>query len=628
MVTIESASDYYDVFEILGKGTFGEVVKSWKRSSGEMVAIKILKNDSYRSRIIKNELKLLQTMAEVDAEESHIVQFHEFFHDELKFYLVFELLEQNLFDFQKEHNFSPLPVRHIRTVTTQVLRALSKLKELSIIHADLKPENIMLVDQVRYPFRVKVIDFGSASIFNEVRYVKEPYIQSRFYRAPEILLGLPFCEKVDVWSLGCVMAELHLGWPLYPGNNEYDQIRYICETQGMPRHTLLNAARKAHLFFKRGQHQETTNAWQLKTPAEYLADTKVKSVERRKYVLKSLDQMETLNVHKMIYPDTEALAEYFDLRSMVELIKRMLTWDSHERITPSAALKHPYVSTQPLKQNYSGTQYYQACLRSLQESLPTSGKAGDEEEGMQLYGALEEERFYATQEPFPEENAHSVQRTTSQMDDLSLAEAGQDLPLTVWDEGGLYEPLSGPAEAASGRRKTLHPNFRLRHEQEPILAYYRNRHSSPKQRKASRHTQPDLTFNNLILLGQSSPEDTAGWGKGSSSSATSLPESSAREGPCLPQSLMLSPTMQNIIRSPGWAARRDIAAPEQRAPSEVFEPAAAARPGPHVWQPLDDWLAEPGLERSTLPPPAAAALHGPRARPALQPFLQHIASHH
>uniref|UniRef100_A0A8D2Q7Y5 Homeodomain interacting protein kinase 4 n=1 Tax=Varanus komodoensis TaxID=61221 RepID=A0A8D2Q7Y5_VARKO len=296
MVTIESDSDFYDVFEILGKGTFGEVVKSWKRSTGEMVAIKILKNDSYRSRIIKNELKLLQTMSEVDTEAAHIVQFHEFFHDELKFYLVFELLEQNLFDFQKEHNFSPLAVRHIRTVTTQVLRALAKLKELSIIHADLKPENIMLVDQVRFPFRVKVIDFGSASIFSEVRYVKEPYIQSRFYRAPEILLGLPFCEKVDVWSLGCVMAELHLGWPLYPGNNEYDQIRYICETQGMPRPTLLN------------------------------------------YMLKSLDQMETL-------------------------ITRMLTWDSHERITPSAALKHPFISTQPLKQNYHLTQYYECCLR-------------------------------------------------------------------------------------------------------------------------------------------------------------------------------------------------------------------------------------------------------------------------
>ncbi|XP_034975388.1 homeodomain-interacting protein kinase 4 [Zootoca vivipara] len=609
MVTIESESDFYDVFEILGKGTFGEVVKSWKRSTGEMVAIKILKNDSYRSRIIKNELKLLQTMSEVDSEESHIVQFHEFFHDELKFYLVFELLEQNLFDFQKEHNFSPLPVRHIRTVTIQVLRALAKLKELSIIHADLKPENIMLVDQVRYPFRVKVIDFGSASIFNEVRYVKEPYIQSRFYRAPEILLGLPFCEKVDVWSLGCVMAELHLGWPLYPGNNEYDQIRYICETQGMPRPALLNAARKAHLFFKRSQHPEVVNSWQLKTPAEYLADTKVKSVERRKYVLKSLDQMETVNVHRMIYPDTEALAEYFDLRSMVELIKRMLTWDSHERITPSAALKHPYVSTQPLKQNYDLTQYYQFCLRSLHESLPSHGKT---EEEAQLYGAMEEERFYSARDSFQEENsAHGIQRTTSQMDDLSIAEAGQEAPLKVWGEGpsgGLYEPTHpGPPEAASGRRKPVLQSLRLRQEQpqqEPIPAYYRNRRGSPRHRKVSHHAKPDPTFENLILLGQYSPEEPPTWEKESNTSTASLPESNAREDPGYPKGLVLSPTTQ-------------------RAQPEVYEPAAQL-PGPTSWLPKENWLAEHGMERG----PLKAVLHASRNRHQLQPYLQHIASHH
>ena len=58
-------------------------------------------------------------------------------------------------------------------------------------------------------------------------------MQSRYYRAPEIILGLPFCEAIDMWSLGCVVAELFLGWPLYPGSSEYDQIRYISQTQGM-----------------------------------------------------------------------------------------------------------------------------------------------------------------------------------------------------------------------------------------------------------------------------------------------------------------------------------------------------------------------------------------------------------
>lgn len=71
-----------------------------------------------------------------------------------------------------------------------------------------------------------MIDFGSASHVSKT--VCNTYLQSRYYRAPEIILGLPFCEAIDMWSLGCVVAELFLGWPLYPGSSEYDQIRYVC----------------------------------------------------------------------------------------------------------------------------------------------------------------------------------------------------------------------------------------------------------------------------------------------------------------------------------------------------------------------------------------------------------------
>ncbi|XP_075771682.1 homeodomain-interacting protein kinase 4 [Pelodiscus sinensis] len=572
-----------------------------------MVAIKILKNDAYRRRIIKNELKLLQTMRDVDSEESHIIQFHRFFHDEVKFYLVFELLEQNLFDFQKENNFSPLPAKHIRTVTTQVLKALAKLKELSIIHTDLKPENIMLVDQMRFPFRVKVIDFGSASIFSEVRYVKEPYIQSRFYRAPEILLGLPFCEKVDVWSLGCIMAELHLGWPLYPGNNEYDQIRYICETQGMPKPSLLNVARKAHHFFKRSQHDELVPQWQLKSSCEYLAETQVKSVERRKYVLKSLEQMESVNVHKMIYPDNEALAEHFDLRSMVELIKRMLTWDSHERITPSAALKHPFISMQMLKLSYELTQYYRLALRSFQKSAKEST---DKEEAAHC-SAMEEDPFYPGQEYFKEEQRlpghSSVQRTIDQMDDLSLAEPGREAAMDLTGEGvrmGGYDS-SPPAEAAGltlghmGAPKAAYQHPRLNHQQhsEPIRPYYGSRHSSTKQHKHPHHSKSDPTFGNLILLGQPSPGDPLNWGTESNADispvVSSLPQPGSPDDPRHP----LPPTTK-------------LPDPEPQLPSTS------------TWLRGDDWLIERSVERG----PLKSTLHHAPARH--QHYLQHIASHH
>ena len=170
----------------------------------------------------------------------------------------------------------------------QVLTALLKLKQLGLIHADLKPENIMLVDPVRQPYRVKVIDFGSASHVSKA--ICNTYLQSRYYRAPEIILGLPFCEAIDMWSLGCVVAELFLGWPLYPGSSEYDQIRYISQTQGLPSERMLNSATKTMKFFYRDM-ESSYPFWRLKTPEEHEAETGIKSKEARKYIFNCLEDI-------------------------------------------------------------------------------------------------------------------------------------------------------------------------------------------------------------------------------------------------------------------------------------------------------------------------------------------------
>ncbi|KAG8550812.1 hypothetical protein GDO81_019607, partial [Engystomops pustulosus] len=348
-------NDCYHVIEELGKGTFGKVLKAQRIETGELVAIKIMKNNDTRSRVITNELKILHVIRQIDPDASHLVRFYEHFQVLDHFCLVFELLQQNLYEYQREIGFDPIPLRHIRTITAQVLEALSKLKELSIIHSDLKPENIVLVDHLQYPFRVKVIDFGSASILSEVKHVREPYIQSRFYRAPEILLGLPFSEKLDMWSLGCIIAELHFGSPLYPGNNEYDQIRYICDTLGMPDNYLLNAARKALWFFQYKVDAQRQIQWSMKAEGEH---QNVKTIERRKYVLRSLEQIELMYRTRTCYPQTEVLAEHSDLKNMVELMKMMLTWDSNKRISPDTALKHPFISLQHMKTHYRSTRYY------------------------------------------------------------------------------------------------------------------------------------------------------------------------------------------------------------------------------------------------------------------------------
>jgi hypothetical protein len=175
-----SMSNSYEVLEFLGRGTFGQVVKCWNKRSNEIVAIKILKNHPSYARQGQIEVSILSRLAQENADEYNLVRAYEVFQHKNHTCLVFEMLEQNLYDFLKQNKFSPLPLRCIRPIVQQVLVALSKLKKLGLIHADLKPENIMLVDPLRQPFKVKVIDFGSASHVSKA--VPSTYLQSRYYR--------------------------------------------------------------------------------------------------------------------------------------------------------------------------------------------------------------------------------------------------------------------------------------------------------------------------------------------------------------------------------------------------------------------------------------------------------------
>ncbi|XP_041701615.1 homeodomain-interacting protein kinase 1 isoform X4 [Coregonus clupeaformis] len=270
-----SVSNSYEVLEFLGRGTFGQVAKCWKRGTNEIVAIKILKNHP----------------------------------------------------------------SYARQGQIEVATALLKLKSLGLIHADLKPENIMLVDPLRQPYRVKVIDFGSASHVSKA--VCSTYLQSRYYRAPEIILGLPFCEAIDMWSLGCVIAELFLGWPLYPGASEYDQIRYISQTQGLPAEYLLSEGTKSSRFFNRGP-DSSYPLWRLKTPSEHEAELGMKSKESRKYIFNCLDDMMQVNMTSLVGTDVQA--EKADRREFIDLLKKMLTLDADKRITPMKTLNHPFVT--------------------------------------------------------------------------------------------------------------------------------------------------------------------------------------------------------------------------------------------------------------------------------------------
>ncbi|KAM6981184.1 homeodomain-interacting protein kinase 1 [Aplochiton taeniatus] len=356
-----SVSSSYEVLEFLGRGTFGQVAKCWKRGTNEIVAIKILKNHPSYARQGQIEVGILNRLSAENADEYNFVRSYECFQHKGHTCLVFEMLEQNLYDFLKHSKFSPLPLRHIRPILQQVATALMKLKSLGLIHADLKPENIMLVDPLRQPYRVKVIDFGSASHVSKA--VCSTYLQSRYYRAPEIILGLPFCEAIDMWSLGCVIAELFLGWPLYPGASEYDQIRYISQTQGLPAEYLLSAGTKTSRFFNRGT-DSSYPLWRLKTPSEHEVEMGIKSKEARKYIFNCLDDMMQVNLSSHL-EGTDMLAEKADRREFIDLLKRMLRLDADKRITPTKTLGHPFVTMSHLI-DYPHSSHVKSCFQNME----------------------------------------------------------------------------------------------------------------------------------------------------------------------------------------------------------------------------------------------------------------------
>jgi dual specificity protein kinase YAK1 len=179
----------YTVVDILGQGTFGQVVKCRSEEDGTLVAIKVLKNKSayFKQGLYEiGILALLNTFVDPD-NTKHTLRMtdHFLFHNHLC--IVNELLSINIFELIKQNNFRGITLRLVQRFVAQLLDALIGLEEYEIIHCDLKPENILL--ESLNTSKIRLIDFGSACMEHAPQY---SYIQSRHYRAPEVLLGLQY----------------------------------------------------------------------------------------------------------------------------------------------------------------------------------------------------------------------------------------------------------------------------------------------------------------------------------------------------------------------------------------------------------------------------------------------------
>lgn len=216
----------------------------------------------------------------------------------------------NLYEFIRAHNFTGFSLALIRRFARQLLACLVLLQSKRIIHCDLKPENILLCEARKAD--VRVIDFGSSCREEEKVYT---YIQSRFYRSPEVILGSSYGLGIDMWSLGCILAELWTGYPLFPGENEQEQLACIMEIFGPPdRHLVERCTRKKLFFDSVGKPRVTVSS----------------KGRRRRPSSKTLQQA--------LKTEDEAF---------VDFVARCLRWDPERRLKPSEAVGHPFITGLP-----------------------------------------------------------------------------------------------------------------------------------------------------------------------------------------------------------------------------------------------------------------------------------------
>ncbi|CAH8626790.1 unnamed protein product [Schistosoma bovis] len=245
----------YKILALIGKGTFGQVVRAFDELTGEEVAIKVIKNKRSFVQQAEVEIKLLREMSIFQANEqlatdvgaNYIVNLKGHFSYHGHLCLVFELLSYNLYDLLGNTNYRGVSLNLTRKFAQQLCAALVFLSrsDVQVIHCDLKPENILLVNPKRSA--IKVIDFGSSCHVHEKVY---QYIQSRFYRSPEVLFNLDYGLGIDMWSLGCILVEMHTGEPLFCGANELEQLLQIIEVLGFPPVYMIEASPKLSNFFE------------------------------------------------------------------------------------------------------------------------------------------------------------------------------------------------------------------------------------------------------------------------------------------------------------------------------------------------------------------------------------------
>uniref|UniRef100_A0A3Q3CIQ6 Homeodomain-interacting protein kinase 2-like n=1 Tax=Haplochromis burtoni TaxID=8153 RepID=A0A3Q3CIQ6_HAPBU len=265
--------NHYKVEAFLGEGGFGIVAKCCDTKTNQAVAIKVNKNRTNILQQAKKEIFILEQLRRLDPDAANIVKWN---------------------DYIRDPDNRRLPISEVRPILGQLTNALSHLGSLGIVHADLKPGNIMVVNRYESPVKVKLIDFGLACPASAV--MPGDRVGTVGYSAPEVMVGLPYNKACDMWSLGLVAVELVTGVPLYPGKKYYDVFKFIIETQGQPPDHVLDPGVYTEDYFTKDNYNYNQQRWTFKTAQQFKYETGYESLETRYMKLRRLDDLEQIMI--------------------------------------------------------------------------------------------------------------------------------------------------------------------------------------------------------------------------------------------------------------------------------------------------------------------------------------------
>lgn len=410
----------YFVTNLLGTGTFGIVIKCEDLETGNLIALKVIKNREAYNRQAIVEYKMLTLLKEnCNINEKHFVEIYSKIEHNNHICLIFELLGVNIYELLVRNNYQGIKLITVIEIIKHILEALLVLQNLGIVHCDLKPENVLLTknfeastessiqkDNVKKSGIVKVIDFGSACSEGETFY---SYIQSRFYRSPEVLLGMRYTSAIDIWSVGCIALELYLGLPIFPGHSQHDQILRIVKTLGIPPNFMIENSKFGFSHFYKNEKGE----YSIKSEEVYCKEVNETPQESKRYF--RYDKIDELIINRYDSETTEGQKKAF-----IHFVLGCLSWEPFKRWTPDQAVLHPIIidfdkcdsfsewnppaSTKP---HFQQTQFY---------NFPQQGSynynSGTPTMGMYIGGypnVFSQGNYYQTPKLGPSPNISSVQ---------------------------------------------------------------------------------------------------------------------------------------------------------------------------------------------------------------------------